>query len=169
MWIGRYEALGLLFDLVLDGDLWILVVILVHLQGGIGHHSRRWVPGSFLGDLWGCQRTGPQWQAIWVPWKDYWNRKPQWLFCKEPLPYCTVALICIFPNNIEHLFSCLFAILISLDKLSVQNGCPFFLMDSCFHIIELQAFFICSKSQSFIKWILNKYFLPVLIYLFILI
>lgn len=97
MWIGRYEALGLLFDLVLDGDLWILVVILVHLQGGIGHHSRQWVPGGFPeGSVRRCQRTGPQWQAIWVPWKDYWNRKPQWLFCKEPLPYYTVALICIF-------------------------------------------------------------------------
>lgn len=41
------------------------------------------------------QRTGPQWQAIWVPWKDYWTRKPRWLFCKEPLLYCIVALVCI--------------------------------------------------------------------------
>ena len=50
---------------------------------------------------------------------------------------------------------------ISAGEMSVQILCPFLNWIVCLFIIEFQVFFIYSRFQLFIKYMICKYFLPV--------
>lgn len=105
-------------NLAADGDLWVFVVILLHLHGGAHHRGRHQGPRDRLRGLWDGVRGLTSLNGVWdwgragfhgitletESYSDIWWRSSALLHWSFNLH---------FSNNIEYLFLCLFAIHVS--------------------------------------------------------